>query len=212
MNNLPDQLLAVTDRHLSIRPILEQVAEILSGGARWIWLRDRDLPREERRHLAFQVRELAACHGASLTIGSDVELARETAATGVHLAGLETVARARLTLGAERLLGMSCHAVADVAAAARAGADYVTLSPIFASLSKPGYGPALGTEALGAAAELPIRVIALGGVTPGTARACMSAGCAGVAAMGPLMASARPGVLINEFRAAMASDGQLGTR
>lgn len=207
MNGLPDQLLAVTDRHLSIRPILEQVAEILSGGARWIWLRDRDLPREERRRLAFQVRELTSLHGASLTIGADVELARETAATGVQLARPETVVQARQALGAGRLLGVSCHSLSDVAAAAQAGADYVTLSPIFTSASKPGYGPALGTGAVAVAAEFPIGIIALGGVTPETARACISAGCAGVATMGPLMACIRPSLLINEFRDAIASDG-----
>ena len=31
------------------------------------------------------------------------------------------------------------------------GADYVTLSPIFATASKPGYGPALGLASLAAA-------------------------------------------------------------
>ena len=63
-------------------------------------------------------------------------------------------------------------------AAAKAGADAVTLSPIFASASKPGYGPALGLERLGeVAAASPIPVIALGGIEDEAGvRACSGGG------------------------------------
>ena len=76
--------------------------------------------------------------------------------------------------------------------AASAGADYVTLSPIFPSASKPGYGPALGTNILGEAAKLGIPVLALGGVTADKAAACRAAGAAGIAVMGPAMRSSDP--------------------
>src|SRR6185295_10316753 len=61
------------------------------------------------------------------------------------------------------LVGISAHSEDELAAAAAAGADYATFSPIFLTDSKPGYGPALGTAALAAAtrtARLPI--VALG--------------------------------------------------
>ena len=80
-------------------------------------------------------------------------------------------------------------------AAAKAGADAVTLSPIFASASKPGYGPALGLERLGevAAAVHPMPVIALGGIEDEAGvRACLDAGAAAVAVMGAVMRAADP--------------------
>jgi thiamine-phosphate pyrophosphorylase len=86
-----------------------------------------------------------------------------------------------------------------VAAAASAGADYVTLSPIFLTASKPGYGPALGVAAIGRAADLGIPVIALGGVTADRLRPCIDAGAAGVAVMGEIMRSDEPGRIVNEF-------------
>lgn len=200
MRQLPDRLLVVTDRHLSINPLPEQVALTLAGGARWIWLRDRDLPRDERRQLAFQMRELTSYYGAALTIGSDVDLAHETSADGVHLSGASGVAKARPKLGPSRLLGVSCHTLFDISAAVEAEADYVTLSPIFASASKPGYGPTLGTAALKKATELAISLIALGGVTPEAAGSCISAGAAGVAVMGSFMSCPQPALLIQKLR------------
>ena len=74
---------------------------------------------------------------------------------------MSRAARERL---ADAIIGVSAHSLADVAAAAATGADYVTLSPIFLTESKPGYGPALGIESLRTAAALGIPVLALAGV------------------------------------------------
>jgi thiamine-phosphate pyrophosphorylase len=79
-----------------------------------------------------------------------------------------------------------------VAAARDADADYATLSPIFPTASKPGYGPPLGVEALRAAAESGLPVFALGGVLPENARSCREAGAHGVAVMGPVMRAQDP--------------------
>ena len=71
--------------------------------------------------------------------------------------------------------------------------DYVTLSPIFPSPSKPAYGPALGIEALAAtAAQVRIPVLALGGVDATNLRACLDAGAAGAAVMGGIMGADDP--------------------
>jgi thiamine-phosphate pyrophosphorylase len=75
----------------------------------------------------------------------------------------------------------------DLQRAAAEGCDYATLSPIFASASKPGYGPPLGVHALGGA---PLPVYALGGVDETNAAACIAGGAAGVAVMGAAMRGA----------------------
>jgi thiamine-phosphate pyrophosphorylase len=192
-NSLPSRLLVVTDRHQAALPLDEIVAQALTAGARWIWLRDRDLPAAERRALAQRLLALARQHGASLSIGGDVELAAEIGADDVHLSANASIAAARARLGARALIGVSAHHDGDVAAAAAAGADYATLSPIFASASKPGYGPALGATALARSAAHGLSLLALGGVTTERADDCLRAGAAGIAAMGEIMrAAARP--------------------
>ena len=91
------------------------------------------------------------------------------------------------------LVGVSAHSLGDVRRAAKVGVGYVTLSPIFATPSKPGYGPALGLDALREAAAIGPSVIALGGITPEHVTACCEAGAAGVAVMGAVMRVADPG-------------------
>ncbi len=191
---LPSRLMLVTDRHLAAVPLDEVVREAIAAGARWIWLRDRDLPAAERRALAQRLIALARARGVRLTVGGDVALATEIGADGVQLPAGAPIAAARARLGASALIGVSAHGEADVAAAAAGGADYATLSPIFVSVSKPGYGPALGIASLARAAALGLPLIALGGVTPERADDCLRAGAASVAVMGEVMrAAARAG-------------------
>ena len=109
---------------------------------------------------------------------------------------------ARQRLGPSALIGVSAHGLGDVAAAAAAGADYVTLSPIFLTSSKPGYGPALGIAAIGPAAKLGISIVALGGVTAGVVGPCFEADARGVAVMGEVMRSDNPGRTTGELLAA----------
>ncbi|ACL62252.1 thiamine phosphate synthase [Methylobacterium nodulans] len=206
MNGLPARLLLVTDRHGSDLPLLRRVGAALEAGARWIWLRDRDLPEAERAALAADLARLVRGAGGRLTIGRDVDLAARIGADGVQLASAAVVAEARARLGPGALIGLSAHRLAEIAAAREAGADYATLSPIFASASKPGYGPALGPAALAQAARTGLPVIALGGVEPGTAPACLAAGAAGVAVMGGVMRAADPGAAVQALLKAMARE------
>ena len=190
---LPGPLLLVTDRLGSAEPLTETVAAFLGAGGSWVWFRDRDLPADERWRLAERVAERVFAEGGTLTIGRDIELAAELEADGLHLGGGQAglIGQARERLGKRALIGISAHGAAEVAEAGAQGADYATLSPIFASASKPGYGPALGPEAIRAATALP--VVALGGVTPDTIGACRAAGAAACAVMGAVMAAPDPG-------------------
>lgn len=196
---IPSPLLVVTDRHSSKRPLIETVRAVLDGGARWIWLRDKDLERQARRDLAQALLGIVHEAGGLLTIGGDAALASEIRADGVQLSlaeGLpplpQRIAAARAGLGVGGLVGVSAHGLTELRAAAEAGADYATLSPIFETASKPGYGPGVGLGGLEAASRMPLPVLALGGIGPDTAGACRAAGAAGIAVMGGLMAADDP--------------------
>ncbi len=205
MRPLPGPLLVITDRHQARHPI-ETIAEAVGrGGGRWLLLRDRDLAPTERRDLAVRLTRIASEHGIALSVSTDVELAAAVGAAGIHLQAAAAVAPARQRLGSTAVIGVSAHALADVAAAAAADADYVTLSPIFLTSSKPGYGPALGVAALRAAAAYDIAVLALGGVTADTAGGCLAAGAQGIAVMGEVMRADDPGVVVDALMRACES-------
>jgi thiamine-phosphate pyrophosphorylase len=204
VNRISSTLLVVTDRHQARRPLEQVVADVLSAGARWIWFRDRDLEIAERRQLAMRLSKLVRGAGGCLSIGNDVELTVEAGTNAVHVRDIAAVARARRLLGPAALVGLSAHSIADVADAHAAGANYVTLSPIYQSASKPGYGPPLGTGAIERAAQIGIPVVALGGITAHNAAMAMNAGAAGVAVMGSVMAADRPAAVVNETLRATA--------
>ena len=185
-------LLVISDRHQARQP-LEEVAEaVFMGGCRWFSLREKDLPPEERRTLLAALVALGHRFGAAVTAHEDIEAVAAAAADGVHLAsgGSPEAARARLP---DALIGASAHSADEAVALLRAGADYVTASPVFLTPSKPGYGPALGLEGLACiVAQASGPVVALGGITPGNAASCRSTGARGIAVMGEVMRSADP--------------------
>lgn len=81
-------------------------------------------------------------------------------------------------------LSMSCHSV-DEALSMSPKMAYVTLSPIFDSVSKAGYTAAFSPEELGRVVQAD-NVIALGGVTPARAKEVAGMGFAGYAVLGSI--------------------------
>ncbi len=143
-------------------------------------------------------------HGAGgrLSIGDDVALAQDAGTGAVHMRDIGGVTHARAMLGTSALIGMSAHNIAEVTAAKNAGADYVTLSPIHPSASKPGHGPALGVAAIRTASATGIPVIALGGMTSDNAAEARANGAAGIAVMGGVMRADDPAAVTRSLLAA----------
>jgi thiamine-phosphate pyrophosphorylase len=180
---------------------VETVAAALAGGVRAVVLREKDLSPGRRRALGLPLASLLAAVGGKLIVASDPALAADLGAVAVHLAEADTWPAP----DAQMAVGCSCHDAGSLRRAVAAGAAYATLSPVFASRSKPGYGPALGLAELmsciRAVAGLP--VYALGGVDASTAGACLGAGAAGVAVMGAVMAADQPETVARRLMAAL---------
>ena len=170
----------------TLRATLESA---LRAGARLIQLREKSLPHDELLELAHSLTALAHQHDATLLINTHADIALQAGADGVHRpTDGPTVDELRRQLGPEAIIGVSTHSLAQAHAAAEQGADYITLSPIFESASKPGYGPALGLDELArVCGAVDVPVYALAGVTPERAAACVEAGAYGVAVMGGVM-------------------------
>jgi len=184
VKRLPEPpLLVITDRTMAKQPLAQMAEVVFKGGCRWLMLREKDLDAAAREALAAEIIEVAKPYGAHVTINRDpVE-----GTHGVHLPQGCNVA------GKSGLIGVSAHSLDEARLAAAAGADYVTLSPVFLTTSKPGYGPALGLDGLSdVATRLAIPVIALGGIDAENAAACLEAGAGGVAVMGGVMRADDP--------------------
>jgi thiamine-phosphate pyrophosphorylase len=198
-------LLIISDRGQARLSLVAVAAAAFRAGCRWFSLREKDLPAEERRALLRELVALGAPFGAAVTVHDDVAAAASCGAAGVHLPGGGDSAAARRRLPAG-LVGVSAHSPEEAAAQLAAGADYVTLSPVFLSRSKPGYGPALGLAALARAARLvPAKagIVALGGIDAGNIARCLAAGARGAAVMGEVMRAIDPETAVRVLLAAM---------
>jgi len=174
------RLLVLTDRtQTGERDLVAVVRAAVAGGACGVVLREKDLAAEARTELAARLRDVVTPAGGILIVASAAGLG-----DGVHLSADEP-----LPTPPPAFIGRSCHGPAALARAAAEGCSYATLSPIFASTSKPGYGPPLGVDAL---RDPPLPVFALGGVTTERVTGCVDAGASGVAVMGGVMRATDP--------------------
>jgi thiamine-phosphate pyrophosphorylase len=212
---------AVSDAESATGPLVKVVAAAIAGGARWVVLRERDLGYAERRALADALRAVVP-PGRLIVAGSD-----PLGGDAVHLSASDRAGRRSTPVEREgrhptretssafhwsapvahptptvRLIGRSCHGAGEIARLS--DEDYVTLSPVFETATKPGYGPALTP---GGAARLapPVPWLALGGIdSAARARECAAAGAAGVAVLGAVMRAADPERLVCELAGAFA--------
>lgn len=189
----------ITNRRLVKGDFLAQIERVAAMEmADWIIVREKDLRAEEYRTLFSQVVRIAHRHEKKCLAHGRIALGMmsELGADGVHLP-LDVLREWRAASvrggrqsggeGALQLVGASAHAAAELAEAAALGADYATLSPVFATACKPGAAP-LGTAALAAACrESPLPVFALGGIGRDKLDACIEAGAAGCCMMSALM-------------------------
>ncbi len=179
-------LYAITQRSLEPdHDLLAQASRLVRLGVDWLQVREKDL---SDALLADALRALvpeARRFGVRVLVNGRPDLAVLAGAAGVHLPsdGLPTD-RVRREFPPPFLLVRSCHSREEAVAAADAGADAVTLGPLYETPSKEGFGPPLGLERFAdACAACPCPVLGLGGIRRERVRQVLRCGAAGVAAI-----------------------------
>lgn len=197
------RLLYMTDgtRGTGGRPQVDVIRAAFEGGLQAVVVRERD-PAELIRLL--ELLEPLRRDGLRVIASRRLDLVRALGLDGVHLAtDAVPVARARAWLPPGTTIGYSAHSGAEARRAAAAGADYVTLSPIHATTSKPGVR-AQGTGWLRESLiGLDIPTLALGGVTPGNTEEILATGAWGIAAVSAIGAAPDVAQATGAFREAI---------
>lgn len=177
--------------------LLAKIAEAASCGVDFIQLRERDLSTRELTALAQEamrvIRENRA-NRTQLLINSRTDVAIAIGAAGVHLRSMdisptdvrEIWNRTAKSPTERAIVSVACHKLEEVALAARNGADFALLGPVFEKRPRNAESqnpPIAGLNLLRRACRERIPVIALGGITQDNARDCHDEGAPGVAAI-----------------------------
>jgi thiamine-phosphate pyrophosphorylase len=190
----------VTDREQTAgRPLVDVVHAALDGGVRAVQLREKDLEGGALYQLAIQLRELTTRYQARLLINDRLDVALAVEADGAHLGQTSLpVVTARRLLGPGKLIGVSTHSPAEIAAAT--GADFVVFGPVFFTPSKAVYGEPQGLSRLQQAVQQSsVPVFAIGGIQHEQVAEVMTAGAHGIAVISAISAAADPEAAASEL-------------
>ncbi len=177
-------LYVITDETIAAGRTHTEIARLaIAGGADAIQLRDKCCGTRELCRTGRQIREITRKTGTLFIVNDRLDVALACGADGVHLGqGDLRVDVARQLAPRSFVIGVSVGNAGEAVNAEKAGADYVTLSPVFSTTSKNDAGPGHGLAALREIrAEVSIPVIAIGGISRDNVGAVIGAGADGVA-------------------------------
>jgi thiamine-phosphate pyrophosphorylase len=158
------------------------IQEAAAGGATMFQLREKNLSDRQLLERARQVRGWTRDVGALFIMNDRPDIARLAEADGVHLGQDELPVRAaRRIMGAEALIGVSTHNMAQVQQAVLDGASYIGVGPTFPSGTKE-FAEFPGLDFVRAAtAETSLPAFVIGGVNESNIGAAVAAGAKRVA-------------------------------
>jgi thiamine-phosphate diphosphorylase len=111
--------------------------EALSGGADLLQLRYKGTDLRQLWQWGKKIRQLSRKMEVPLIINDRADIALALEAEGVHLGQQDLpLEAARRVLGRGGIIGVSCHSLEQALSAQDMGADYVSLGPIFPTVSK----------------------------------------------------------------------------
>jgi thiamine-phosphate pyrophosphorylase len=196
------------------RSVLEVAAEFLAGGATFVQLRAKSRSSAWLLETAEALVEMGTSTGAQVIVNDRADIASLANAAGVHV-GQDDLAptQVRRLLGADRIVGLSTHSVAQIDAAVQQPIDYVAIGPVFGTASKrTGYdeiGLALVEAAAARARPRGLHVVAIGGITLERAADVIRAGATSVAVISDLLRTGDPRARVGEYLDKLSAIGGL---
>lgn len=166
---------------------------ILAGGGRLVQLRDKTTPLARLLPLAQALRRRCREAGALFIANDRADLALALEADGLHVGQEDLPApMARRLLRPGMILGVSTHDEAQARRALRDGADYVAVGSIFPTGTKAGF-QLVGTALLRQLRrEIPVPLVAIGGITEANAGEVVDAGADVVAVISAVCGAPDP--------------------
>lgn len=178
----------ITDCQLSRAGNERDVLSAVSCGVEVVQYRNKNAETRQMYEEAVRLREI--CRDSILLINDRVDIALAAEADGVHLGQSDMPClAARKLLGPEKIIGVTVHNLAEALQAESIGADYLGVSPIFQTATKPDAGKPAGISLIEEIrAQVDIPLIAIGGINHSNASEVVRAGADGLCAISCVVA------------------------
>lgn len=201
-------LYLVTDRQLSLgRPTTAIVAAAIRGGVSCVQLREKEMSTREFVAEAKTLKELLSPAGIPLIINDRVDIALAVAAEGVHLGQSDMHIRdARRLLGKTTIIGISAESLEDAQEAAEEGADYIGISPVYATATKSDIATPLGLDGVAEIRHhVSLPLVGIGGINQENCAEVIGAGADGIAVVSAIVSAPSPQEAAAELRSRIAA-------
>ncbi len=180
--------------------LLDRVELLSDLGVDIIQLRAKQLDDRDLLELAVRCRERIGADVHYLLNGR-ADIAVAAGADGVHLPSDGIPVSIVKRVFPDLVVGVSCHSISEVVAAAAAGADLAVVGPVFAARSSEK-APVVPVSSLLEIDRYGIDVYALGGITVDRLPLLEGTGVAGVAAITMFMADEPAAEIVASVREA----------
>lgn len=185
----------VTDRGFSRgRATMEIVEAAVNGGVSAVQLREKTLNTRDFYEEGRKIRGYLQDKGVPLIINDRIDVALALDADGVHLGQSDMpIEIARSILGPNRIIGLSVGIPEHIDEKAVSYADYLGISPVFFTSTKPDEPCQWGIEGLmRARAMTSVPLVAIGSITQCNAREVVIAGADCVAVVTAIVSQDDP--------------------
>ena len=181
-------LYAITPECADTAALLDKLRQVLRGGAALVQYRSKSEDLALKHEQATELLALCRSFHVPLIINDDLRLATLIDADGVHIGENDaTLKDARINLGPDKIIGVSCYQDLQRATQfAALGADYVAFGSFYPSSTKPEAQPCPLSLLTEAKAKLTVPIVAIGGITTGNAPSLIQAGADAVAVISAL--------------------------
>jgi thiamine-phosphate pyrophosphorylase len=173
----------ITDSILSRNGNVSDVKAAVAAGVSVVQYRDKCADPGKLYEEALRLRQITK--SVVFLINDNVDIALSVDADGVHLGQKDlSYKEARRFLGKDKIIGLTVHNVKEALEAQAMGADYIGVSPIFATNTKNDAGKAVGVEMIRRIREsVKIPIVAIGGIDLSNAKEVVAAGASGLCAI-----------------------------
>jgi thiamine-phosphate pyrophosphorylase len=141
------------------------VKSAVAAGVKIVQLRDKKASKKQYLAQARKISRIVKGTGAAFIVNDHIDICKEVDADGIHLGQDDPpVSIARSILGEDKIIGFSTHSFKQAVNAEKAGADYISVGPIFPTPSKEGVLP-VGLKLLKKVKQrVKIPIVAIGGI------------------------------------------------